>query len=192
MKTRKRICAIAISALLTLSVTGCALVREILPLEQNTAFTVGYDYDMHVEGKATLLLNGSFPFFDFEEYGVAPLLAGDELTVYYVGTIYTLESYPGQVQLRGRITKVEKTYSAQIVGNCYKEGEQVRNESGLGFINLPEYAICEDGSCVEFFTLADGTELFVAYATPHEPGVDVNIDAQRLVPTALYTYDPRA
>lgn len=192
MKTLKRICAIAISATLTLFATCCSLFEDILPVESKTVFTVGYDYDMHREGKATLLLNGSLPFFDFKEYGVTPLLAGDELTVYYTGTMYTLETYPGQVQLRGRITKVEKTYSAQIAENCYKEGEQVRNESGLGFINLPEYAIHADGSCVEFSTLADGTELFVAYAVPHEIGVDVNVDPQRLVPTALYTYNPKA
>lgn len=191
MKALKRICAIAISATLTLFATGCSLVGDILPVESKTVFTVVYDYGTYMEGKATLLLNGSLPFFDFKEYGVAPLLAGDELTVYYTGTMYTLESYPGQVQLRGNITKVEKTYSAQIAENCYKEGEQVRNESGLGFVNLPEYAIHEDGSCVEFSTLADGTELFVAYAIPHEPGVDVDIDAQRLVPTAFYTYNPR-
>ena len=54
---------------------------------KSTVVTVEYDYGFYEQtlggkGVATLLLDGSLPFFDFNEYNLAmPILAGEELTV---------------------------------------------------------------------------------------------------------------
>ncbi len=215
---KKRILFLALSALLAFCAVGCLPDSTVLKSEhssvsssaddsENTGaflvppdpkykkqtFTVHYDYAFHVEGAATMLFSGSLPFFDCEAYGIkTPLLAGDELTVYYYdGELYVQETYPSTVRVEGKIGCVEKTTQAQIIDRCYKEGGQVRSEYGFGFIQLPEYAVNRDGSCTPFAELTDGTALCVAYAIPKIDGVDVDIDSSRICPTALYTYNPQ-
>ncbi len=153
--------------------------------------TVGYDYGNYRKDKVTLLLSGSLPFFDFGTYGLSALVAGDELTVYYEGEFFIEETYPSQVQIDGNIVKVEKSNYTYIIQNCYKKGDGIESQFGVGFINLPKYVINRDESFTALSALADGTEIFVAHAiSASTPEVDYNIDGQRIPPAALYSYRP--
>lgn len=58
--------------------------------------TAAMDY-MHIEGQATLLLNGCNVFFNTYEYGIETLVAGDILEISYVGEFIVQETYPGTV-----------------------------------------------------------------------------------------------
>ena len=173
----------------------------------NTAiFTVGYDYGFHQqtsggEGVATLLLDGCLPFFDFNDYNLPmPILAGDELTVYYTGEMLTQESYPGKVVIQdGKVEWVEKTNHAQIVELVYANDEI--DGGKYYFPEYPAYVINLDGTCTPLENIEEGSLLYGAFVEEYIPGAlptpgvkddciqpDIMVIVSRL--TGLYSYHP--
>ena len=171
----------------------------------STIFTVGYDYGNYQqtedgEGVATLLLDGCLPFFDFNEYNLPmPILAGDELKVYYTGEMYEEESYPGKVVIKnGRVEWVEKSNEARLMEVTCIDGEISGKEY---FAELPDYVINIDGTCTPLPVIPNGTHLYAAYVeeycapslpTPGEDGDCMQPDVLEVVTRliGLYSYNP--
>ena len=171
----------------------------------NVIFTVGYDYGNYQQtaagaSVATLLLDGCLPFFDFNEYNLpTPILAGDELTVYYTGEMYEEESYPGKVVIKnGRVEWVEKSNDVRLREVTCIDGEISGKEY---FAELPYYVINIDGTCTPLSVIPSGTRLYAAYVeeyvpgslpTPGEEGECVQPDIMEVVTrlTGLYSYNP--
>ena len=167
---------IAVLFSLCFCLSGCQLFQK------SATFTVGYDYGFHRQGEATLLFSGSTPFFDPAEYGLTPLLAGEELTLSYTGELYVQESYPSQVVLKGKILSVRKTKQAKVEEILFSgvTGGKI-TANGRTFVNLPSFAITQDGSISEIESLTLGEALFVAYTEEEETEVQA---------TAIYLYNP--
>lgn len=64
---------------------------------QTTLLTAHFDYGLHVDNHATLLLGGCSLFFDLESYGIDRINAGDVVEIIYRGELYVLETYPSTV-----------------------------------------------------------------------------------------------
>ncbi len=158
------LCAL-ITALCCLS--SCVLLpssdsstESVTVCEEYATFTAHYDYGLHVEGKATLLLNGCLPFFDLEEYELTPLLAGDQITVFFTGEMLIRETYPSTVVFQGgEITDVEK-FGASITQLEYRQaGWYVPERNKYVNAEIPEYVVSEDGSFTPL-TETVGTTLY--------------------------------
>ena len=104
----KKIVSLILIMLMLLSFTACK--------EKNTAkYTAIYDYGTYDNGKAALLLEGTVPYFDFKDYGIDTVLAGDIIEVTYKGEMVVLESYPSTVNKKDiKITDVKIT-PAEII-----------------------------------------------------------------------------
>ena len=141
-----------------LLMAGCLSSCVLLPSSESSSespticedyatFTVYYDYGLHVEGEATPLLSGSLPFFDLEEYDLSPLLAGDQITVFFTGELLIRETYPSTVVIQGgEITDVEK-FGAPIMQIEYRQAGWYLPERDK-YVNaeLPQYVVSEGGS----------------------------------------------
>lgn len=167
------------------------------PLNAYT-FSVTYDY-WHVEGEATLLYGYCFPFFDPTVWGIEPpLLAGDELTVYYTGGLCIDESYPGAAYIvdGGSIQWVEKTKTAKLYSLNVKDGV-LYTADGLRVGSEHEYVVNRDGSLSKISELSDGTQLygssteFISCDGGAARNDDVYDDANPRRYHAIYSYDPR-
>ena len=71
---------------ISIILTSCEYLPEQLqpspkPTEQTASFTAAFDYGLHTEGKATLLLSGSNVFFDTEQWGIGRINAGDVIMI---------------------------------------------------------------------------------------------------------------
>ena len=64
---------------------------------QTLLLTAHFDYGLHVDNRATLLLGGCSLFFDLESYGIDRINAGDVVEIVYRGELYVLETYPSTV-----------------------------------------------------------------------------------------------
>ncbi len=165
-------------ALLSCLGLACDGVRYVPPSYRPTeTFTVEYDYGNIEEGKATLLLSGNLPFFDFEEYGLTSLLAGEKLTVAYDGSMVGQDTYPGQIILKGSIHDVYRSNSVKIIEYLY-DGELDPNDYPVH--ELFEYALQADGSILPLSKIEKGSRLFLALA----------YDKNKVTPSAVYTYHP--
>ncbi len=181
MQKLRNILSLFLCALLSCSGFACddVGVRFIPPSKSpSQTFTVEYDYGNIERGKATMLLSGSLPFFDFEEYGLAPLLAGEKLTVAYDGSMTVQESYPSEVILDGAILDVYKSNTVEITEYLY-DGELDPNDYPVH--ELFKYALQADGSFLPLSEIKEGSSLFIALAH----------DKNAVAPVAAYTYDPR-
>ena len=75
--------------------------------EQTVTHLARYDYGFHQQDKAFLLLDGITPYFDFKDYQIQEILAGDLVTVTYLGEMYIQEIYPAFVEDKNlKITNV--------------------------------------------------------------------------------------
>ena len=104
----KKLVSLILIMLMLLWYTACK--------EKNTAkYTAIYDYGTYDNGKAALLLEGTVPYFDFKDYGIDTVLAGDIIEVTYKGEMVVLESYPSTVNKKDiKITDVKNT-PAEII-----------------------------------------------------------------------------
>ena len=173
---------------------------------KSTVVTVEYDYGFYEQtlggkGVSTLLLDGSLPFFDFNEYNLAmPILAGEELTVYYTGEMVIAESYPSKVYINnGKVEWVEKSRHAEIVELIYANEEI--DGGKYYFPEYPTYVINLDGTCTPLKEMKEGSVLYGVFVEEYIPGSlptpGVNEDCiqpdimeivRRL--TGLYSYHP--
>ncbi len=156
----------------------------------STTFTVEYDYGQITEGKAILLLSGSTLFFDPEEYGVAPLIAGDEIEVTYDGEMLIQETYPSTVVFNGNIETIRKgktAFTMDISFNGVEDGKIV-GSNGYTFSDLPKYVIEKDNTLTPLSEVAIGTPLTIAYRLDCEGEGDGDVLVTAFKPTAIYTY----
>ena len=106
----KKILSLLIGVILVLSFTACKSNKT-----NTVEHIVIYDYGTYNEGKATLLLDGTLPYFAFDEYDIATVLAGDIIKVTYNGEMEILYTYPGTVEDKNlKIVDVEIT-PAEII-----------------------------------------------------------------------------
>ena len=119
----KRFLILLLSLILCFSFVGCSADDN-----DNTRaheFTVIYDYGLHVENKATALLDGSKIFFDLQELNVDTLIGGDVITLKYTGELLIQESYPSKIQTNQMTVKNISLTKAKIL-----EFEVIENEAG--------------------------------------------------------------
>ena len=156
-----------------------------------STFVCGYDYGLHVENKAVMLLSGSGLFFKPDEYGIDyPLIAGDEIKVTHEGEIWIQETYPSTV-----ITKEATILKIEVVKATLEEFEIVLDDGkkqigkwylqdSLGIIDLNgnrPYVVNQDGSFCFFDELEVGQKIYAS--TPsYQEGLSVS---------AYYSYLPR-
>lgn len=202
MKKMVKILLTLLSAFCLCFSAGCSALKDLTadwgdilvppsfrPME---TFTVGYDYGQIVEGKATLLLSGSTLFFDPDEYELSPLIAGDEILVYYEGEMRVQETYPSTVVINGRLEDIRKGRNASTVDILFNgvENGKIVGANGYTFCDLPEYVIEKDNSITPLSEVAIGTPLTIAYRFDYvgEGEGDVLVTAWK--PTAIYAYNP--
>ena len=154
-------------------------------------FVCGYDYGLHVENKAVMLLSGSSLFFKPDEYGIDyPFIAGDEIKVTHDGEMWIQETYPSTV-----ITKEATILKVEVVKATLEEFEIVLDDGkkqigkwylqdSLGIIDLNgnrPYVVNQDGSFCFFDQLEVGQKIYAS--TPsYQEGLSI---------AAYYSYLPR-
>ena len=176
----KKLLAILLSVLCTVSLLGCA--EEIWDVGNTTmpdpstqtpgggtcTVTAGYDYGFHKQGLATMLYNYSTLFFTLPE-GFDPPVAGDEFTITYTGQMITLESYPSTVMFEdGAITSVsaEPAVIRKVRYNAEDKSLTLLDEKGedveiVGGITFPDYYIIDnEGHFAELASLTEDTVLY--------------------------------
>ncbi len=168
------------------SVIHVDTVGGMEPKEESlVTFTVQLDYGMHVSGRAIPLLGGNYIFFNAEEYGIAPLLGGDAVTITYTGEMSVLEKYPGEVVIiGGEIVQVEK-HSADIIKIIREKGEWYTMEGDKLGVTLPDYVVHYDRSFSPIEEIEDGKTLYATYHSDGKLQGKTILDA-----IALYDYSP--
>lgn len=135
---------------------GLSLVSCTKPDESDGGyFNVQCDYGTIEENKATILIDGCLPFFDFKTYGIEQLYPGDLLYIEYTGSPVVALSFPGQmcgievnsVELRKReireiteeeIERNELNEISKITNYSYSSEYVIINEE-LEYVPLSEY-----------------------------------------------------
>ncbi len=179
--------------------SGCGLLSPVTDLvggggltkRQEITLTAKYDYGLHQEGRAVMLYDGILPFFDGEEYGVAPILAGDEITVFYKGEFLVLESYPAQAVTKDiTIMQVEVNRApiveAEVVENA--DGVELKGKDGAridGYETAENAVVREDGSYFLFSEADVGKTFYVSLYAER-----ANENGENIV-AAIYEYYPR-
>jgi hypothetical protein len=112
----------------SLLLSSCSFITGLLP-EEVAYFTADYDYGFNEEGKAKLLLSYCELFFDPDDYGMTPFVAGDTVKVTFRGEILIQESYPGRVVTKNaEISSIEKTDANT------SRATVIRGEDGINLI----------------------------------------------------------
>ncbi len=154
---------------------------------QTTLLTAHFDYGLHVENRATLLLGGCSLFFDLEAYGIDRINAGDVVEVTYRGELYVLETYPSTVVtdymeivsirvIKTNIVVVEVALDSngKVVETSAGEGVFIFDSEGLNVVN-------QDGT----YTLLEEQEVGTTLYATLKQGEEAEI-------AALYSYAPVA
>lgn len=76
---------------------------------------MNFDYGVHIENEATLLIGGSLLFFNPLDYGIERLFAGDLVTINYTGTFLIQEMYPSVVVTSNLVIKSVEVMPATVV-----------------------------------------------------------------------------
>lgn len=151
---------------------------------------VNLDYGIHIENKATLLLDWKFFWFDLSEYELETLVAGDELRIGYSGDYMCTEVYPGTV-----IKEEIAIHSIELIKAEICEFVVTRKD-GSGEVELlpvdAKYSnyillssegnvVFKDGTFKKYSELPIGTKVYGSL--PRTTG-SVRVDG-------LYAYNPR-
>ena len=181
----KKILSLILIMLMLLSFTACK--------EKNTAkYTAIYDYGTYDNGKAALLLEGTVPYFDFKDYGIDTVLAGDIIDVTYKGEMVVLESYPSTVIKKDiKITDVKITPAEIIkfeivkpIDEDDKKVDLVANDDNFNFYILRGdivNVVNKDFTFKPYTELTEGTKVYATYQ---------NTDDGPYI-CGLYSYKPR-
>ena len=175
---------------LCFSFPSCGIGGVLVPKQIN--FTVDYDYGLHREDMATLLLDDSKLFFDLEEWGIDTLVGGDVITLKYTGELLIQETYPSTV-----VTK-----NLKIVDISVKKAELLELVVILDENENPALAV-KDGSFDKTFTFASETAYIIdedlSYHELSASDVGKTVWGSYVVPDStqnieiisLYSYKPR-
>ena len=182
-------------ALAVLMLASCEYLPEQLqpspkPTEQTASFTAGFDYGLHENGKATLLLSGSNVFFDTEQWGIGRINAGDVITVRFFGVeLLIQESYPSTVVTKDIEIRDITAERADVLELTVKKiGDTVALSDEEGRVSTllmtspggKRYIVSEDGSFEELSEEHVGCKV---YATGKLEGSSFRV-------AAYYAYDP--
>jgi hypothetical protein len=154
---------------------------------QTTLLTAHFDYGLHVDNRATLLLGGCLLFFDLESYGIDRINAGDVIEIVYRGELYILETYPSIVvtdYMEIVSIRIIKTNIVVVEVMLESGGEVVvatKGDDKFIFDSQGLYVVNQDGTYTSLEEQESGTTL---YATL-EQGEEAEI-------AALYSYAPVA
>ena len=148
----KKICFVLFLLTFGLSLVSCTKPDE----SNNGYFNVQCDYGTIEENKATILIDGCLPFFDFKAYGIEKLYPGDLLYIEYTGSPIVALSFPGQmcgievnsVELRKR--EIREITEEEIERNELNEISKITNYSYSS-----EYVIINDE--LEYVPLSEYT-----------------------------------
>ena len=184
----KKIFVLLLSLILCFSFAGCSADNN--GNARIHEFTARYDYGLHVENKATALLDDSEIFFDLKELNVDTLIGGDVITLKYTGELLIQESYPSKIQTNQMTVKNISLTKAvilefEVVANaegepilCVKDGDDSRFKS---FAN--QYIINEDMSFGVLDESHIGKTVYGTYSA--------NAENEEIEIIALYSYRPR-
>ena len=150
---------------------------------------VMYDYGMHISGKITTLLDGNLIWFDPKDYGIATLIAGDELVIEYTGEFICEESYPGNVAADLMHIQSIEVIEADIVeftvsaipGSVELDLVPVDSKYNTFILSNEGYVISQDETFKKYYQYPEGTTL---YASLPKSTNSVRVDS-------LYDYNPR-
>lgn len=181
----KKILSILFSVILVLSLTACKDNKT-----NTIEHTVIYDYGTYNEGNATLLLDGTLPYFDFAEYNIASVLAGDIIKVTYKGEMQILYTYPGTVDDENlkivdvKITPAEIIEFDVQVSESDGKADLIPVDDKYNFFILKgdvKNVINEDMTFKTYTELPSGTKVYATIQDTEE-GITV---------CGLYSYKPR-
>ena len=191
----KKIIALILT-LATLSLASCEYlpdeIRDMIPSEKvrTVSFTAGYDYGLHQDGKATLLLDYCNIFFDPDKWGVGRINAGDVITMEYRGgELLIQESYPGTVVTkdieiidisaqRAEVIELEVKQAGNAIALFEKSGEITSLLTASA--SPTRRIVLEDESFEDISEKHVGSTV---YATGHRDGASFTI-------SAYYEFDP--
>ncbi|MDY2889531.1 MAG: hypothetical protein SOU19_08220 [Candidatus Caccosoma sp.] len=118
--------------------------------------TMNIDYGNHIESCTTLLFGDAVPFFNYKNYGIDKLYAGDIVKVSYSGNLIFQETYPKIAKLEGSISNVEVvTQSEKINFTTFSNpggGYSIVCDDSTKDYVLPEYYVVDGNG---FFSTSD-------------------------------------
>lgn len=128
----------------------------------------GYDYGLHVQGKASMLYNYCIRFFDIPDT-LDCVVAGDVFTVGFSGTgpCYAQETYPSIMCLPGPVTsvEVEKAEIVRLTYYAHYDGE-VECDDKVEYDGEEEYFMLErDNGVSERILVASRPDCYITNIT---------------------------
>ena len=146
---------------------------------------INVDYGLHVQGKATLLFGDMIIPFNYKDYNIDYLAAGDYVEVSYKGEWLIRETYPATVALDGEIVDVKVTH-----GRIF-EFEVAENPGGGKSLRILDSSITPGNHLTTNCINRDGT---FDYLTNYSVGTRIYginpASYNSLSILAFYSYDP--
>ena len=146
---------------------------------------INVDYGLHVEGKATLLFDDMLIPFNYKDYNIDYLAAGDYVEVSYKGVWQIRETYPATVDLDGEIVDVKVNH-----GHIF-EFEVAANPGGGTSLRILDSSITPGNFLTTYCINLDGT---FDYLTNYSVGTKIYginpASFNSLNVLAFYSYNP--
>lgn len=146
---------------------------------------INVDYGLHVQGKTTLLFGDMIIPFNYKDYNIDYLAAGDYVEVSYKGEWLIRETYPATVALDGEIVDVKVTH-----GRIF-EFEVAENPGGGKSLRILDSSITPGNHLTTNCINRDGT---FDYLTNYSVGTRVyginpaSYNSRNII--AFYSYNP--
>lgn len=187
----KKICFV-----LFLLTFGLSLVSCTKPVESNSGyFNVQCDYGTIEENKATILIDGCLPFFDFKAYGIEQLYPGDLLYIEYTGLPIVALSFPGQMcGIEVNSVELEKREIREITEDEIERNELNEISKITNYSYSSEYVIINDE--LEYVPLSEytGSTLYasIGQSTSYESSKENSKPGEpKPIPiAAFFAFDP--
>ena len=146
---------------------------------------INVDYGLHVQDKATLLFGDMIIPFNYQDYNIDYLAAGDYVEVSYKGEWLIRETYPATVALDGEIVDVKVTH-----GRIF-EFEVAENPGGGKSLRILDFSITPGNHLTTNCINRDGT---FDYLTNYPVGTRIYginpASYNSLSVLAFYSYNP--
>lgn len=146
---------------------------------------INVDYGLHVQGKTTLLFGDMIIPFNYKDYNIDYLAAGDYVEVSYKGEWLIRETYPATVALDGEIVDVKVTH-----GRIF-EFEVAENPGGGKSLRILDSSITPGNYLTTNCINRDGT---FDYLTNYPVGTRIyginpaSYNSRNII--AFYSYNP--
>ena len=146
---------------------------------------INVDYGLHVQGKTTLLFGDMIIPFNYKDYNIDYLAAGDYVEVSYKGEWLIRETYPATVALDGEIVDVKVTH-----GRIF-EFEVAENPGGGKSLRILDSSITPGNHLTTNCINRDGT---FDYLTNYPVGTRIyginpaSYNSRNII--AFYSYNP--